>query len=89
MKSLIKAAEWTLSTDTAQGAPQEPMYESECTTCAESSGATEGSRVHPEIWALKHTGSHPTHRQFRAVITSFWRVSPAEGNPLYDQEAGR
>ncbi|WP_443048848.1 DUF7848 domain-containing protein [Streptomyces sp. NBC_00328] len=63
------------------------MYGAECTTCGESSGATDGESLPAEVWALKHTDSHPAHRTFRAIITSFWRVSPAEGNPHRALEA--
>jgi hypothetical protein len=57
------------------------MYEAQCTTCGESSGATEGRRLPAELWAIKHTGERPTHRSFRAMATSFWRITPAAGNP--------
>ncbi|MEU1366629.1 hypothetical protein ABZ454_10890 [Streptomyces sp. NPDC005803] len=81
MATIIRAAEWTLGPETAQGAPRGALYEAECTTCADGSGAEEGTRVPAEVWALKHTGENPTHRNFRAVITSFWAVSPAASNP--------
>ncbi|MEV6316016.1 hypothetical protein [Streptomyces sp. NPDC051776] len=84
--TIIRAADWTLSTETAEGAPREPLYEAECTMCGESSAATEGDRVGPEMWALKHTGANPEHRTYRALITSFWRVAPAPGNPLREEE---
>ncbi|MBX9398715.1 hypothetical protein K4749_35320 [Streptomyces sp. TRM72054] len=87
MRAIIKAAEWTLGPETAEGAPKGPMYEAECTSCGESSGAKEGESLPAEVWTLKHTGSHPTHRTYRAIITSFWRVSPAEGNPYHESEA--
>ncbi|MEU6449578.1 hypothetical protein [Streptomyces sp. NPDC046979] len=87
MRAIIKAAEWTLGPETAEGAPREPMYEAECASCGESSGATDGEQLPAEVWALKHTGAHPSHRTYRAIITSFWRVSPAEGNPYRELEA--
>uniref|UniRef100_UPI00404014A9 DUF7848 domain-containing protein n=1 Tax=Streptomyces sp. TG1A-60 TaxID=3129111 RepID=UPI00404014A9 len=40
-----------------------------------------------EVWALKHTGLHPTHRQFKATAETFWRVTPAEGNPYREHDA--
>jgi len=85
--AIIRAAEWTLGSETAEGAPKEPLYESECTTCGEQSGATEGERLPPEVWALKHTGANPAHRTYRAIITSFWRVVPSEGSPYRELEA--
>ncbi|MFE4991446.1 hypothetical protein ACFRH4_08850 [Streptomyces mirabilis] len=87
MRAVIKAAEWMLGPETAEGAPQNPMYEAECTSCMEQSGCTEGERLPAEVWALKHTGANPTHRTYRAIITSFWRVEPAEGNPYRELEA--
>lgn len=79
--TIIAAAEWTLAVDTEPGAPTAPLYEALCTTCGETSGATEGQRLPAEDWALKHTGAHPTHRGYQAVQTNFWRVTPAPGNP--------
>jgi hypothetical protein len=79
--TVIAAADWTLGLDTAEGAHKQPLHEAQCTTCSESSGATEGQRLPAEVWALKHTGQRPGHRSFRAVQTSFWRVTPAKGNP--------
>ncbi|MEU8604722.1 hypothetical protein [Streptomyces parvulus] len=87
MRAIIKAAEWMLGPETAEGAPREPMYESDCTSCGESSGATDNEQLPAEVWALKHTGVHPDHRTYRAIMTSFWRVSPAQGNPYRDLEA--
>ena len=79
--TIIRAADWHLSKDTQDGAPQGSLYEAECTTCGAQSGVTEGQRLPAEMWALKHTGKHPLHRSFRAVQTTFWRITPAEGNP--------
>ncbi|MGW2706977.1 DUF7848 domain-containing protein [Streptomyces sp. NPDC001340] len=86
MRAVIKAAEWSLGPETAEGAPKQPIYESECLSCKAQSGGTDGERLPAEIWALKHTGANPTHRTYRAIITSFWRVSPAEGNPYRELE---
>ncbi|MFD4142841.1 hypothetical protein [Streptomyces sp. NPDC058572] len=81
--TVIKAADWTLGVDTSEGAPNAPLHEAQCTTCGEASGATEGRRLPAEVWALKHTGQRPGHRSFRATQTSFWRTTPAPGNPLH------
>ncbi|WP_455680651.1 hypothetical protein [Streptomyces flaveolus] len=35
----------------------------------------------------RHTGGHPTHRTYRAMTTSFRRISPAAGNPCLSLEA--
>lgn len=80
-RTIITAADWHLGLDTAEGAPRQALYEAECTTCGEGSGATEGRRLPAEIWAVRHTGERPGHRGFRATAMSFWRVSPAPGNP--------
>ncbi|MET8677360.1 hypothetical protein ABZW18_07175 [Streptomyces sp. NPDC004647] len=89
VRSIIKAAEWALAPETAEGAPAVPLYEAECTTCGDQSRVAEGDQLAPELWAMKHTGLNTTHRTYRAVITSFWRVSPAPGNPLHRGETGR
>ncbi|MFG2409273.1 hypothetical protein ACGFR8_34030 [Streptomyces brevispora] len=81
VRSVIRHADWTISTDREPGASG-PLYEVECTTCQESSDATEGPTP-PEDWALRHTGRNPGHRSYRAIITSFLRVIPAPGNPWH------
>ncbi|MFF2940152.1 hypothetical protein ACFVSQ_09950 [Streptomyces niveus] len=68
--------------DTAPGASG-PVHEIECTTCGESSDASE-ERASPEEWALSHTGGNPSHRGFRATTTAFFRVTPTPGNPYAD-----
>ncbi|MBT2511771.1 hypothetical protein J7I98_39620 [Streptomyces sp. ISL-98] len=82
VKAIIRAAEWHLGADTEDGAPQQPLHDVECTTCGESPECVVGKRLPAEVWALKHTGLNPEHRGYRAVQTSFWRVTPAPGNPL-------
>jgi hypothetical protein len=86
-RTIIKAAEWHLGLDTTEGAPERALHEAECTTCGEKSGATEGRQLPAETWAIKHTGERPGHRSFRATTTSFWRVTPAPGNPYADADA--
>jgi hypothetical protein len=85
-RTIIRAIDWHLGPDISEGAPQQPMYEPQRTTCDETSGATEGERLPAEVWALKHTGERPKHRSFRATAISFWRVTPAPGNPYADAE---
>ncbi|MER7723580.1 hypothetical protein [Streptomyces sp. NPDC096323] len=81
VRSVIRLADWTIGPDRAPGASG-PVYEVECTTCMERSDADENRRP-PEDWALRHAGRNPDHRGFRAIITSFLRVTPAPGNPLH------
>ncbi|MFI7366492.1 hypothetical protein ACIBO4_30535 [Streptomyces sp. NPDC050149] len=80
IRSVIRFADWTISADRTPGASG-PVYEVECTTCLEASDTDEGPTA-PEDWALRHTGRNPGHRGYRAIITSFLRVTPAPGNPL-------
>ncbi|MFK0285018.1 hypothetical protein ACIQVL_31760 [Streptomyces sp. NPDC090499] len=80
MRALITAAEWTLGAETAEGAPS-GIYSAECLTCGAQTQPTGDERLPVEIWALKHTGLNPMHRQFKAVAETFWRVTPAYGNP--------
>ncbi|GGX01791.1 hypothetical protein GCM10010353_16740 [Streptomyces chryseus] len=86
MRAIIRAAEWTLGPDTSEGAPDQPLHDVECTTCGDTSECVAGSRLPAEVWALKHTGMNPDHRGFRAARTTFWRVTPAPGNPLHVDE---
>ena len=85
-RSIIRAAEWTLAAETAEGAP-EGIYSAECITCGAQAQPTGNVRLPVEVWALKHTGLNPTHRQFKAMAETFWRVTPAEGNPYGELDA--
>ncbi|MBW8738401.1 MAG: hypothetical protein JF621_15185 [Streptomyces turgidiscabies] len=85
-RSIIRAAEWTLGAETAEGAP-EGIYSAECITCGAQAQPTDNERLPVEVWALKHTGLNPTHRQFKAMVETFWRVTPAEGNPYRESDA--
>ncbi|MGW0708205.1 DUF7848 domain-containing protein [Streptomyces sp. NPDC002643] len=85
-RSIIRAAEWTLGPETVEGAPQ-GVYSAECLTCGARAEPTAHERLPVEVWALKHTGLHPTHRQFKAAAETFWRVTPAEGTPYRESEA--
>ena len=86
VRSVIRAADWTLGLDAEEGAPKQPLHEAQCTTCGAASGASQGRRLPAEVWALKHTGQRPGHRSFRAVETTFWRFRPAPGNPYADAD---
>lgn len=83
IRSVIRNADWTIGLDRTPGASG-PVYEVECTTCMERSDAAD-ERTPPEDWALRHTGRNTRHRGYRAIITSFLRVIPAPGNPLYEE----
>ncbi|MFC8830131.1 hypothetical protein ACFT9I_32945 [Streptomyces sp. NPDC057137] len=83
MSTVIKLADWTLGVDTEPGVSG-PVHEIECTTCGESSEASDG-RTNPEEWALRHTGSNTSHRSYRGITTSFLRVTPAPGNPYSER----
>ncbi|MGW3949647.1 DUF7848 domain-containing protein [Streptomyces sp. NPDC004752] len=86
MRSLIKAAEWTLGLETGEGAPR-GIYAAECLTCGAQAPPTDNECLPVEVWALKHTGLNPTHRQFKATTETFWRVTPADGNPYRKSNA--
>ncbi|PAZ16248.1 hypothetical protein CLM62_08995 [Streptomyces sp. SA15] len=85
-RSIIKAAEWTLGPETGEGAPQ-GIYSAVCLTCGAKAQPTDDERLPVEVWALEHTGLNPGHRQFKAVAETFWRVTPAEGNPYREIDA--
>ncbi|MFE1957117.1 hypothetical protein [Streptomyces sp. NPDC059479] len=87
IRTVIRSVAWTVRTDTTPDAPAQPLYEAECTTCGEMSGAEEGSRVGPEMWALIHTGKNPSHRSYKGAETTFWRVFPSDGSAVGDSSA--
>ncbi|MFJ3084972.1 hypothetical protein [Streptomyces sp. NPDC086838] len=82
-RAVIRHADWTIAADQTPGASG-PIYELECTTCDAASDTSE-EKGGPESWALRHTGSNPDHRGFRATVTMFFRVSPAPGNPYAEE----
>ncbi|MEW1778369.1 hypothetical protein [Streptomyces sp. NPDC086777] len=88
MRAIITAAEWSLGADTAEGAPS-AIHSAECLTCGAQAQPTDDERLPVEIWALKHTGQNPAHRQFKAMTETFWRVTPGNGNPYAGQETVR
>ncbi|UUU34414.1 hypothetical protein JIX56_33765 [Streptomyces sp. CA-210063] len=85
-RSIIKAAEWTLGPDAGDEVP-ETVYSVVCLSCGAVSPAMDDERLPVEVWALKHTGMNPDHRRFKAKAETFWRVSPAEGNPYCEKAA--
>ena len=80
--TIIRAAEWTLGSETAEGAP-EGIHSALCVACGAESEHVDDSRLPVEVWALRHTGRNPTHRQYKATVECFWRVDPAPGNPYF------
>ncbi|NGO48299.1 DUF7848 domain-containing protein [Streptomyces ureilyticus] len=85
-RSIIRAAEWTLGAETAEGAPQ-GIYSAECLACGAQAQPTDNERLPVEVWALKHTGLNPTHRQYKAMAETFWRVTPTGDNPYREHDA--
>ena len=85
-RSIITAADWTLGPDINDTTPA-GVYSAVCLSCGTASAATEDDRLPVEVWALKHTGLNPSHRRFKAVAETFWRVTPAGGNPYCEGEA--
>ncbi|MGW1491669.1 DUF7848 domain-containing protein [Streptomyces sp. NPDC002402] len=86
MRSIIKAAEWTLGQEASEQAP-EAIFAAVCLSCGAQSQLTDNDRLPVEIWALKHTGLNPEHRQFKATAETFWAVRPAGGNPHRESDA--
>jgi hypothetical protein len=62
-------------------------FATSCLACGAESEAADNDRLPVEVWALKHTGLNPTHRQYQPKILSFWRVDPAPGNPYLEPQA--
>lgn len=85
-RSIIRAAEWTLGAETSEGAPT-GIYSAECITCGARAQPTDNEPLPVEVWALKHTGLNPSHRQYKSMVETFWRVTPAEGNPYREIDA--
>ncbi|WP_329179135.1 MULTISPECIES: DUF7848 domain-containing protein [unclassified Streptomyces] len=79
---MIRHVNWLITRDRAAGAPQEPLYEFECTTCSTLDAPDGGGSRSPasedvadgQAWAIKHSAKHPGHTHFRESITRFWRT---------------
>ncbi|WP_431044281.1 hypothetical protein ACQUSR_21840 [Streptomyces sp. P1-3] len=76
--AIIKGAEWVLSPESGEGAPQ-AIYGVECMTCAQSSGLVDDDPRPVEVWTINHTRAEPTHRQFLVTTQKHWRVDPNPG----------
>ncbi|WP_149547718.1 hypothetical protein [Streptomyces marokkonensis] len=85
-RSIIKAAEWALEPEAGESAPR-AIYSALCMACGAEAPASDDSPEPVEIWALKHTGLNPAHRQYKAMVETYWRVAPAEGNPYRELDA--
>ncbi|MDT6984801.1 hypothetical protein ACFSUJ_24015 [Streptomyces lusitanus] len=86
MHSIVKAAEWAQGPETSEGATQ-AIYSALCMVCGTEAPASDDSPEPVEIWALKHTGLNPAHRQYKAMVETYWRVTPAEGNTHRERDA--
>nr|WP_169317070.1 hypothetical protein [Actinacidiphila oryziradicis] len=40
----------------------------------------------PQEWAMQHTGRNTDHRLFKLHTETYWRVDPASGNPLCEED---
>lgn len=85
-RSIVKEAHWTLGAETGEGAPQ-AIYSAVCVACGVEAPASDNDPALVEVWTLKHTGLNPSHRQYKAMVETYWRVTPAEGNP-YRESGG-
>lgn len=73
-RSVFRHVEWRLVTD-----PPSPEVQAVCASCGAHSAAFDREdREEAEVWAREHTGRHPSHRRFRGVATSVWRMVPLD-----------
>ncbi|WP_338931012.1 hypothetical protein WEB32_06695 [Streptomyces netropsis] len=80
---LMRFMDWALNFDDREGVP-EAIFEMECMICHAVSELCDNEGETSQLWALKHTGRHPTHREFKLLTETFWRVDPMPGNPFAD-----
>lgn len=83
-RAVIRYAKWTLGPDRTLT----PVYMMECMTCPATSEPSNAPQD-PEDWAIRHTARQHDHEKFRALVSSFVRVTPAPGNPLHEKPASR
>ncbi|GGP86026.1 DUF7848 domain-containing protein [Streptomyces melanogenes] len=86
-RAVIRYATWALRPDRTPGALT-LVYMMECMTRLDTS-ETSNAPQDPEDWAIRHTARQHDHEKFRALVSSFVRVTPAPGNPLYEKPASR
>lgn len=84
VRSVFRAVVWTLRRVEENGAPKPTVFRAECMSCDDKSPASVGKRIAPEMWALGHTGKYPSHRDYKAVQSDFWRVCPTGGSDVAD-----
>lgn len=78
---ILKGAEWVLSAERAEGAP-DAIYGAECMTCEAESGLVDDDPKPVEVWALEHTRQHGlAHSQFLVTTQKHWRVDPLRRGP--------
>ncbi|MFC5718988.1 hypothetical protein ACFP1Z_02175 [Streptomyces gamaensis] len=70
---VMRFVDWVLRMDVSGTLP---IFEMQCTTCGESSGAVEDPGP-PQEWALQHAGKR-AHTGFRGVNTTYFRAEHAD-----------
>ncbi|MCM1964817.1 hypothetical protein [Streptomyces sp. G1] len=83
-RAVIRHAEWNISLDLTADAPA-PGYSLACKSCGEAAPSGP-DRAELEMWALNHTARNHDHRLFCAVTMAQFRVTPAPGNPLHQEQ---
>jgi hypothetical protein len=84
-RAILRFATWRITPDHAQDAPV--TYQMECTTCAALYGTDDAAARSPaseddadgQLWALHHSGRHPSHTSYGEHITRFWRTAMVDG----------
>ncbi|WP_437114176.1 DUF7848 domain-containing protein [Streptomyces syringium] len=79
----LAVADWALSFDDRENVP-EAVFEMQCMICHAVSGPGDTEGETSQLWALRHTGRHPSHRVFKLATATFWRVDPMPSNPYAD-----
>ncbi|WP_431043745.1 hypothetical protein ACQUSR_18895 [Streptomyces sp. P1-3] len=71
---IAKGADWMLSAETAEGAP-EGIFGAQCLRCGDECWLDDDRRP-VEAWMIDHTRTDPAHHQFRFTAERFCRVGP-------------
>ncbi|MGY5131308.1 DUF7848 domain-containing protein [Streptomyces nigrescens] len=79
-------AEWELKGNDGEGVPI-AIFEMACMSCDATSDATDNDGRPQQNWALEHTGLNPSHRSFKLITETYWRVEPTPGNPYAELPA--
>ncbi|WP_431042403.1 hypothetical protein ACQUSR_11120 [Streptomyces sp. P1-3] len=72
--AIIKGAEWVLTPETSEGAP-EAIYGAQCVRCGRERWSDNDPRP-IGVWAIDHSRTDPTHCQFLMTTHKHWRVDP-------------